>query len=73
MKRLLFGIMLSIVGLSYSLICFHGIVSNPWICNSGEGLLSAFLETGTLLPYLLSSGLLLLGILLTLMEAYGRK
>lgn len=73
MKRLLFGIMLSMVGLSYSLICFYGAVSNPWYGCGENGLLSAMLEAGTILPFFISISLLLLGLLLTLLEAYRRK
>ena len=73
MKRLLFGMMLSLVGLSYSLVCFHGVVSNPWYSNAEDRLFSCFYQANTLAPFFISTTLLLIGLIVVMFEAFRKK
>ena len=73
MKRLMFGIMLTLVGLSYSLVCFATAVSNPWRAADTAGLTGVFLGSGTMFPFLLSLTILLTGLVITLFETYRKR
>ena len=73
MKRLLFGMMLSMVGLSYSLVCFYGVIANPCYCSTENRLLSCFYQVNTLVPFFISITLLLIGLFLVMFEAFRKK
>lgn len=73
MKRFLFGILLSVIGLVFSAFCFIWAVMNPWNWNGISGLLGSFLGTGTLVPFILSTALTAIGILICGIEAFRKK
>lgn len=73
MKKFVFGIMLTVIGLIYSTFCFIYAVMNPWDYNGISGLLGAFLGTETLIPFLISMTVLIIGLIICGYEAYRRK
>lgn len=73
MKRMIFGSLLTMVGLVYAAVCFHWALSNPWYYAGIDGLLGSFLAHDILLPFLFSSLTLLLGLAICCFEAYRRK
>ena len=60
--KLLCGLLLTLVGLVFSSICFIYAVMNPWNYNGINGLLGSFLGTQTLVPFIISTAAILLGI-----------
>ena len=73
MKRLMFGIMLTVVGLSFSLVCFYGALSNPWYMSISSGVIGIFEELHITFPFLLSLTLMLVGLVITLFETYRKR
>lgn len=73
MKRFIFGIILIIIGLLYSLICFVYAILNPWISNDKTGLIVSLNQNHVLIPFLISVIILCLGILVCGYEAYKNK
>jgi len=73
MKRFLFGLLLSTIGLSYSLFCFIWSVKEPWHYRGVDGILGSLLGNELLTPYVVFSLLMMLGIAICCVEAYKRK
>ena len=73
MKRFIFGITLTVIGLVYSTPCFLWAVVKPWTWNGIGGLLGSFLGTDTLIPFILATMLMVLGLLISGMEAFHKK
>jgi len=73
MKRLMFGIMLTVVGLSYSLVCFSQALSNPWYLHEMSGVIGAFDEMKITFPFLIALTLMLVGLVITLFETYRKR
>lgn len=61
-KKFILGIMLTVLGLIYSAFCFIYAVMNPWVYNGISCLLGASLGTETLIPFLISMTVLIIGI-----------
>ena len=73
MKHLMFGIMLTVVGLSYSLVCFSQALSNPWYVGDTGGIFNTFGELQITFPFLLALTLMLVGLVITLFETYRKR
>lgn len=73
MKKTIFGGLLVIIGLVFSVFCFVYAVINPWNYNGITGLLGSFLGTQTLIPFVISLIVLLTGLFICGYEAYIRK
>ena len=73
MKRFLFGLPLSLVGLSYSLFCFIWAVKEPWHYRGIDGIIGSLLGNELFAPFLVFSLLMLLGMSICCAEAYRRK
>ena len=73
MKRFLFGLLLSLIGLSYSLFCFIWSVKEPWYYQGIDGLIGSLLGNELIVPFTVFSLLMLLGISICCVEAYRRK
>mgnify|MGYP003187717198 CR=1 FL=1 len=59
MKKFIFGIMLSVIGLIYSFACFVYAVLNPCTVNGQGGLLVSFSENDVLIPFLIATLILI--------------
>ena len=73
MKRFLFGLLLSLIGHSYSLFCFIWAVKEPWIHRGFDGIIGSMLGHEVLAHFLLFTLLMLFGLTICLVEAYRRK
>lgn len=73
MKRFFFGVLLIAIGFPFSLFCFVQAAINPWTYNGISGLMGSFLGTDMLIPFLLSTILVVAGLVVCALEAYRRK
>ena len=72
MKRMVFGALLTLVGLLFSSFCFIYAVLNPVSLNGVEGLMSAFICHHTLVPFILSSVVMCAGLVICGWEAFRK-
>lgn len=72
MKRMVFGVLLTLVGLLFSAFCFIHAILNPVTLNGVEGLLSAFISHGTLVTFILSAIVMCAGLVICGWEAFRK-
>ena len=72
-KKIIFGGLLTLVGLAFSLACFLFAAAHPWDWNGTGGLMGSFLGTSTLFPFLLGVVALIAGLVICFCEAYLKK
>lgn len=70
MRKMVFGILLTLVGLVFSAASFLYAAMNPWEWNEIDGLLGSFLGTHMLIPFLLGMAVMILGLAICFREAY---
>jgi uncharacterized BrkB/YihY/UPF0761 family membrane protein len=73
MKKFYFGALLTFIGLVFAAICFIFALLNPWDYNGITGLLGSLLGTQTLLPFLISLMVLLMGLYICGKESFRNK
>jgi len=73
MKKMCFGIMLSVMGFLYSSFCFFYAAMHPWEYNGIGGMLGSFLGTHTLYPFIISLAVMVVGVCISGYEAYRKK
>ena len=71
-KKMICGVLLAVIGLVYSAFCFIYAAMNPCIYNGIGGLKGAFLGSDMLLPFILSTAVMWIGLLLCFIEAYQK-
>ena len=71
-KKMICGVLLTVVGLVYSAFCFIEAVLHPGTYNGIGGLRGALLCSDTLLPFVLSTAVMWIGLLLCFIEAYRK-
>lgn len=71
-KKMICGVLLSVIGLVYSAFCFIYAAVHPWNYNGIGGLLGSFLGTDMLLPFILSTAVVCIGLILCFVEAYRK-
>ena len=57
----------------FSAFCFINAVLNPWNYNGIEGLLGSFLGTNTLVPFILSLIVMVLGLAICFWRAFRKE
>ena len=72
MKRMVFGALLTLVGLLFSAFCFIHAILNPVSLNGVEGLMSAFICWHTLVPFILSVAVMCAGLAICGWEAFRK-
>ena len=72
MKRMVFGILLTLIGLLFFAFCFIHAILNPVTLNGVEGLMSAFICHYTLVPFILSSVVMCAGLVICGWEAFRK-
>ena len=72
-KRMAFGILITMIGLVFSAFCFIYAMMNPYDVNGIEGLLGAFLGTETLVPFIIATIVMCVGIIICFREAYRKE
>lgn len=71
MKKFIFGIILCVIGLTFSLVCFIRTLYTPYaVYNDNGGLIASFLGNGTLIPFIIFLVVLITGIIICAYEAY---
>ena len=71
-KKMICGILLTVLGLIYSVICFVYTLMHPCVYNGIGGLMGAFLGADTLVPFIISTIVMCAGLLLCFIEAYRK-
>lgn len=72
-KKMIFGILLTIIGLFFTAFCFVDAVLNPCIYNGIDGLLGAFLGQDTLIPFVISFVIMILGLGICFWRAFRKE
>lgn len=72
-KKMVCGILLTIIGLVFSAFCFINAVLNPWNYNGIDGLLGSLLGTKTLIPFIISLIVMVLGLALCFWRAFRNE
>lgn len=72
MKRMVFGVLLTVIGFVFFAFCLIHALLNPVILNGVEGLLSAFISHGTLVTFILSAIVMCAGLVICGWEAFRK-
>lgn len=72
-KKMLCGVLLTLIGLVFSAFCFINAVLNPWRYNGIDGLLGAFMGQGTLAPFILALAVMVAGLAICFWRAFGKE
>ena len=72
MKRMVFGILLTVIGFVFFAFCLIHALLNPVILNGVGGLLSALIHHGTLVPFILSAVVMCAGLAICGWEAFRK-
>jgi len=73
MKRVIFGSLVTIVGIILSVCCFSYAAQHPWSYNGIEGILGSFLGTQMIIPFIVGGVLTVVGLVICFVEAYIKK
>ena len=73
MKRVIFGSLVTIVGIILSACCFSYAAQHPWSYNGIEGILGSFLGTQMIIPFIVGGVLTVVGLVICFVEAYIKK
>ena len=71
-NKMLFGVLITTIGLVFSAFSFIYAAMNPWEWNGIGGLLGSFLGTHMLIPFIIGMLIMIVGIVLCFMEAYRK-
>ena len=71
-NKMLFGVLITTIGLVFSAFSFIYAAMNPWEWNGIGGLLGSFLGTHMLIPFVIGMLIMIVGIVLCFMEAYRK-
>lgn len=72
-KKMVCGILLTMIGLVFSAVCLTNAVLNPWNYNGMEGLLGSLLGTNTLVPFIISLVVMALGLVICFWRAFRKE
>ncbi|HIR68658.1 MAG: hypothetical protein ACLUGG_04880 [Oscillospiraceae bacterium] len=72
-KKMIFGLLLTLVGMAFSLFCFIQAATHPWDYNGIDGLWGSFLGTGMLFPFILAMAVMCGGLVICYLEAYPKN
>ena len=72
-KKMVFGVLLTVVGLFFSAFCFIDAVLNPCVYNGVDGLLGAFYGRDTLIAFIISLVVMIVGLVVCFLRAFREK
>lgn len=72
MKKFVLGILIALIGCSFTLFCFIYAACNPCIVNGAEGLFASFVGNDLLAPFIISAIVMCAGIAVCAYEAYHK-
>lgn len=71
-NKMMFGALVTIIGLVFSGFSFIYAAMNPWNWNGIDGLLGSFLGTHMLIPFILGVAVMIVGLVICFREAYPK-
>ena len=71
-NKMMFGVLITVVGMVFAAFSYMYAVMNPWTWNSFDGLLGSFLGTGTLIPFVIGLIVMTVGLVICYREAYPK-
>lgn len=71
-NKMVFGVLITIIGLVFSLFSFIYAALNPWNWNGIGGLLGSFLGTHMLIPFIAGMAAMVAGLVICYKEAYRK-
>lgn len=71
-NKMVFGALITIIGLVFSAFSFIYAAMNPWTWNDIDGLLGSFLGTHTLIPFIIGIIVMITGLVICFKEAYRK-
>ncbi len=72
-KKMIFGLLLTLVGMAFSVFCFIQAATHPWDYHGIDGLWGSFLGTGMLFPFILAMAVMCGGLVICYLEAYPKN
>lgn len=72
-KKMTCGIMLTVIGFVYSVICFIHTLLHPWNYEGIEGILGSLLGEDTLFPFVLSLAVMVWGLSICFWRAFREE
>lgn len=72
-NRMVFGCLITLIGLVFSLFSFIYVTVNPCIYNGIDGFLGSLLGNDMLLPFIISTAVMIVGLVLCYKEAYRKS
>ncbi len=72
-KKMVCGVLLTIVGLFFSALTFIYAAMNPWDYNGMDGILGSLLGTKMLIPFIISMMVMVAGLGYCFWCAYAKK
>lgn len=73
MKKMFFGSLVFVSGLFGVALFYVNAIMHPWNYHGIDGILGSFLGTGTLIPFIASCCIVLMGLCICGYEAYFKK
>lgn len=72
-KKMICGILLTVIGLVFSALCFINGILNPWEYNGISGLLGSLMGIHTLIPFILSLVVMIVGLVICFWRAFRKE
>lgn len=72
-NKMALGFLITLIGLVFSAFSFIYAAVNPCNYDGVEGLLVAFIDTHMLLPFIIGTAVMIAGLVICFIEAYGKK
>lgn len=72
-NKMVFACLITLIGLVFSSFSFIYAAVNPWIYNGIGGLLGSLLGNDMLLPFIISTAVMIVGLVLCYKEAYRKS
>ena len=71
-KKMIFGLLLAVIGCIFSAFCFFYAVMHPCVYNGIGGLRGAFLDADLTVPFFIAMLVMIVGIVICGIEAFGK-
>lgn len=72
-KKMVVGVLITLIGLVFSAFSFIYAAVHPWNYNGITGLRGSFLGTNMTWPFIIGTIVMIVGLVICIKEAYGKK
>ena len=72
-KKMICGVMLTVIGFVFSVICFANTLLHPGVYNDIDGLLGSMLVRDTLVPSIVSLAVMVSGLTICFRQAFQKE